>query len=216
MAQLMTYGEAEVDIRAINVNRFLPYQTTQRFIDISASKVYREMYDLRHPGQTSSAPRNVRLTPFYAHHQALKAKFIPNAGLELPYWFAENQRLLEPYSERVPRRSGWGSKYWSPIQGAEHLATRENVAMFDLGSLSIIEIAGAGAVDFLNFVCTGKMDIPVGRVRYTLYRACDERQLWLQCGQVHCPSLLAARLCATGHRTRDRVLIGTLSDHCGR
>jgi glycine cleavage system T protein len=98
----------------------------------------------------------------------MKATFIPSAGLEMPYWFEENQRLLEQYDERVPERSGWGAKYWSRIQGAEHLATRENVALFDVTSLATIEVSGQGATHFLNYLCTGQMDIPIGRISYTL------------------------------------------------
>lgn len=168
MAELLTHGSSEWDIRQIDVNRFLDYQTTEKFISIAASKNYAEVYDLTHPAQPTTRPRNVRLTPFHAFHQSMKATFIPNAGLEMPYWFEENQRLLELYEDRVPERSGWGAKYWSRIQGAEHLATRENVALFDLTSLAIIEVTGRGVTDFLNYLCTGQMDMAIGRICYSL------------------------------------------------
>jgi glycine cleavage system T protein len=168
MAELLTHGASEWDIRQIDVNRFLDYQITEKFISIAASKNYAEVYDLTHPAQPTTRPRNVRLTPFHAFYQSMKATFIPNAGLEMPYWFGENQRLLEQYEDRVPERSGWGAKYWSRIQGAEHLATRENMALFDLTSLAIIEVVGKSAADYLNYLCTGEMDMAIGRMSYTL------------------------------------------------
>ncbi|MEM7031421.1 MAG: FAD-dependent oxidoreductase [Chloroflexota bacterium] len=168
MAQWMTFGEPAVDMRTVDVNRFLPYQKTNRFMDIACAKNYAEVHDVVHPAQWTSKPRNVRLTPFHERHQSFGAVFMPTAGLEIPYWLEENQRLLEKYENQIPEREGWGAQYWSRIQGAEHLAMRDSVGMFDLTSLSIIEVEGPDAVNFVNYVCTNQMDIRVGRVTYTL------------------------------------------------
>ncbi|MEM7112187.1 MAG: FAD-dependent oxidoreductase [Chloroflexota bacterium] len=168
MAEWMTYGESEVDMRALDVNRFLDYQKTERFLHIACAKSYAEVHDVIHPAQWTSKPRNIRFTPFYERHKAMNAVFQPSAGLEIPYWLEENQRLLEKYDDQVPNRSGWGAMYWSPIQGAEHLAMRDSVGLMDLTALSIIEIEGDDACAFANYVCTNQMDIAVGRVTYTL------------------------------------------------
>jgi glycine cleavage system aminomethyltransferase T len=56
---------------------------------------------------------------------------------------------------------------WSPIQGAEHLAVREGVGMFNLAALAIIEVAGPGALKFLNYVAANQVDRPVGKIVYT-------------------------------------------------
>ncbi len=168
MAQWMTHGEPGVDMRDLNVNRFLPHQKTDRFLQISAAKSYAEVHDVIHPAQWTSKPRNIRHTPMHVRHENLSAVYLPTAGLEMPYWLEENQRLLEKYEEQVPERTGWGSMYWSRVQGVEHLAMRESVGIFDLTALSIIEISGPQACDFMNYACTNQMDIKVGRVTYTL------------------------------------------------
>ena len=168
MAEWMTYGEPEVDMRGFNVNRFLPYQKTERFLQISSAKAYAEVHDVIHPAQWTSKPRNIKFTPFYQRHKELGAVFTSSSGLEVPYWLEENQRFLEKFEDQVPARTGWGAQYWSRIQGAEHLATRDSVGMLDLTSLAAIEIEGADACDFMNYVCTNQMDIKVGRVTYTL------------------------------------------------
>lgn len=168
MAQWMTYGEPEVDMRALNINRFLPYQKTQSYLCIACSKAYAEVHDVIHPAQWTSKPRNVKHTPFHQRHVEQSAVFTTSSGLEIPYWLEENQRLLEQFEEQVPERSGWGAQYWSRIQGAEHLATRHSVGLLDLTSLAAIEIEGADACAFLNYACTNQMDIRVGRVTYTL------------------------------------------------
>src|SRR5699024_4334194 len=58
-------------------------------------------------------------------------------------------------------------RWWSPIIEAEHLAMREDVAMFDLYALTIFDDVGSGALDFLQRVSLAQVDRPVGRVMYT-------------------------------------------------
>ena len=169
IAEWMTHGEAEWDMRQTNIDRFHGFQKSQTYIDIVCAKNYREVYDLVHPKQPITEPRNIRLSPFHARLEAFTPDYASFAGLELPNWFEENSRLLEKYDDRIPHRSGWAAQYWSRIQGAEHLATRENVALFDLTGLSIIEVAGKGAVDFVNYLCSNEMNKAVGQVVYTTW-----------------------------------------------
>jgi 4-methylaminobutanoate oxidase (formaldehyde-forming) len=57
--------------------------------------------------------------------------------------------------------------HWSPAIGAEAMATRQAAAIFDETSFSKIEIAGPGALGFLQRLCDNDMDRAVGRVTYT-------------------------------------------------
>jgi 4-methylaminobutanoate oxidase (formaldehyde-forming) len=57
--------------------------------------------------------------------------------------------------------------HWSPAIGAEALATRQAAALFDETSFSKIEIAGPGALAFLQQLCDNEIDRAVGRVTYT-------------------------------------------------
>ncbi len=169
MAEWMVHGESEWDMRACDVNRFHEFQSTRSYIDDIAICNYKEVYDIRHPRQPTTIPRNVRLSPFHSRHETLSSHFTPFAGLELPNWYEENSRLLEKYEEKIPARGRWGSMYWSPIQAAEHLEVRDNAGMFDLTGLSIIEISGSGAVEYANWLCTNEMDRPVNSVIYTCW-----------------------------------------------
>jgi glycine cleavage system aminomethyltransferase T len=82
-------------------------------------------------------------------------------------WHGANARLLELYENRIPRRESWSSQFWSPIQGAEHLHVREQVGMFNLAALAIVEVAGPGALAFLNGLAANQIDRPIGRIVYT-------------------------------------------------
>lgn len=169
IAEWLTHGETEWDLRQAHLHRFHGFQQTQTYIDLVTTKNYREVYDVVHPRQPLSEPRNIRLSPFHPRLQALQAEFTTFAGLELPNWFEANSQQLEKYRDRIPNRAGWEAEYWSPLQGVEHLATREQVALFDLTGLSIIELAGPGAAKFANYLCSNQMDRPAGSVIYTTW-----------------------------------------------
>lgn len=169
MAEWMTHGEAEWDLRACNVNRFQDYQSTQNYIDQICWYQYDEVYDIHHPKEPTTVPRYVRFSPFHNRNDALKGHMVPAAGIELPNWYEENARLLEMYEEKIPERSEWGAMFWSPIMAAEHLEVRNNAGLFDLTALSIIELKGAGALKYINQLCTNQMDRPIHSVTYTCW-----------------------------------------------
>ena len=169
VAEWMTHGEAEWDMRQVNVQRFHRFQSTHDYVSMVCDKNYAEVYEIVHPRQPLSKPRNVRLSPFHARWGELSTSFTTFAGLELPNWCEQNAGLLEKYEDRIPERKGWAAEYWSRIQGAEHLETRENVALFDLTGLSIIEARGPGALDYVNRLCSNQMNVKPGRVVYTCW-----------------------------------------------
>jgi dimethylglycine oxidase len=169
VAEWMTHGEPEWDLRQAHIHRFHPFQTTEAYTAVVTKKNYREVYDIVHPRQSITEPRGVRLSPFAPRLENLRVEYTAFAGLELPNWFEVNGRLLEKYADQIPSRSGWAAQHWSPIQGAEHLETRNNVALFDLTGLSIIEVKGLGAADYVNYLCSNQMDVAVGGVVYTLW-----------------------------------------------
>ncbi|MEM7800190.1 MAG: FAD-dependent oxidoreductase [Chloroflexota bacterium] len=167
--EMITTGETEWDMRQCLIDRFLPFQTSEKYIDIITQKNYAEVYDLVHPRQPLSEPRQIRLSPFYERFKSLSTEFTAFAGMELPNWINENSRLLERFEEEIPERSGWGGMYYSPIIGAEHLETRRNGSIWDLSGLSIIEVSGPDAAPYMNYLCSNEMDKPVGSVIYTTW-----------------------------------------------
>ena len=87
-------------------------------------------------------PRNVRVTPFYARQKELGAVFFETSGWERPQWYDANEGLLDSLTVAGESRSGWEAREWSPTVAAEHVATRERVAMFDLTPFAKFEVSG--------------------------------------------------------------------------
>jgi dimethylglycine oxidase len=127
---------------------------------------YKEVYDIIHPLQQMEQPRPLRRSPFYSRLNENKAQFFETMGWERPQWYESNISLIK--GKNFPNRVGWSSKFWSPIQAAEHLVTRQTGALFDITGFVKIEVNGKGALDLLQKVCTNNIDIPVGKVVYSV------------------------------------------------
>jgi dimethylglycine oxidase len=171
VAEWMTEGRAAEDLRECDINRFEPHAATRSYIRARGAQQYREVYDVIHPLQPMEEPRPLRQTPFHHQQRDLGAVFFESRGWELARWYEGNTPLLERYP--VPARAGWAGRFWSPIAGAEHLATRDAVAMFDMSALPKIEVAGDGAAAFLERMCSAKVARKIGSVTYALLL--DER-----------------------------------------
>ncbi len=183
VAEWIASGEPTLDLRECDIRRFHPHALSRRYIRARAAQQYREVYDIIHPRQQMTHPRNLRLTPFYARQQELGAVFFENAGWERPQWYEANRALLDPRSGAlwareeaahlttlsVPgaARNGWAAREWSPTVAAEHVATRERVAMFDLTPFAKFELTGPAALAALQRLAANQMDCPFGTITYT-------------------------------------------------
>jgi dimethylglycine oxidase len=169
IANLMTYDDPGSDIREADIHRFLPHQTTQKYIWARCAQNYVEVYDIIHPWQQMEEPRGLRLAPWHRRLEEQHAVFFAGAGWETPQWYEANAPLLAEYGDRIPRREGWAAQFWSPIQGAEHLAVRERVGLFSIAALAVVEVKGPGAAAWLNRIAANQVDKPVGSVIYTAF-----------------------------------------------
>ncbi|NER82354.1 MAG: FAD-dependent oxidoreductase [Leptolyngbya sp. SIO1D8] len=165
VAELMTTGVPSLDLHEMDIYRFPEVCQSADYILKAGAQQYDEVYDIIHPLDQQTHSRELRVSPFYPRLQDLGAQFIFSAGWERPQWFKANIQLLEEYT--IPRRQGWEAKNWSPIQGAEHLATRDRVALYDLTPFAKFEVTGSGVVDYLQNLCANNVDKPVGKVIYT-------------------------------------------------
>jgi glycine cleavage system aminomethyltransferase T/glycine/D-amino acid oxidase-like deaminating enzyme len=164
VARWMATGEPGYDLAEADANRFYRFQTTAPYVVERGTQQYREVYDVLHPLQQMARPRGLRLTPFHDRHVELGAEFFTGAGWERPQWFDANKVLSGAAWES---RTGWAAQNWSPAVGAEHLATRERAALFDITPYVKLDVDGPDALAFLERVCANRIDRPAGTVIYT-------------------------------------------------
>ncbi len=168
VAEWMTDGAPEIDPHGSDIARFYDHQRTAAHVRARTSEWFNKTYGIVHPMEQWASNRDVRLSPVHVRQLELGAEFFEAAGWERPFWYAANEPLLAEYGDRVmPRSAEWDARWWSPIINAEHLAMRDRVAMIDLAAFAIFDVAGAGALDYLQALVVGQVDVPVGRVVYT-------------------------------------------------
>jgi glycine cleavage system T protein len=165
VAELLSGENPSVDLRELDLHRFAPHVHDRAYVRLRGAQQYREVYDIIHPLQQIEKPRPLRVSPFYARQREQGASFFESAGWERPQWFEANSAL--PVDPAWPRRSGWTAIGWSPIIGAEHRATREGVALFDLTPFTKLEVTGPNALAYLQRLTANQMEQPIGRVTYT-------------------------------------------------
>ncbi|MEA5406126.1 glycine cleavage T C-terminal barrel domain-containing protein [Haloarculaceae archaeon H-GB2-1] len=171
LAQWMTRGHTDIDVdAAMNVNRFYEHGQSKQFIKNRAEEGFEKFYGIVHPGEQWQTSRGLRTTGFYSRQADLGAEFYESAGWEIPQWYESNEDLLEEYSEELEdlqRPNEWDSRWWSPITLAEHLHMRDNVAMIDGSGFTIFDVLGGDALDHVQYVSVGDVDVDVGRTVYT-------------------------------------------------
>jgi glycine cleavage system aminomethyltransferase T/glycine/D-amino acid oxidase-like deaminating enzyme len=164
VAEWMTVGEPTYDLAEADVNRFYPFMMTPPYVIERGKQQYREVYDILHPLQQMERPRKLKLAPWFERQRELGAEFFTGAGWERPQWYAANQVLTGADWER---REGWAARNWSPAVGAEHLAARERVGLFDITAFAKFDVHGPDALAYLERICANRIDRPVGTIVYT-------------------------------------------------
>ncbi len=205
LARWMETGDPGMDMSYADIHRFHPHQMNDVFLRRQSKYYYEIGFDILHPNEVASSVRNLRFAPHHSRMEALGGEFIPMAGVESPWYYQSNEKLIEKYGDSFPHRTGYDGTGWSPIIGCEHLAVRESVGLMDWGAaIGPIEISGPGALDYLNYICCGQMDIPHGAIKYTLLLTTigtvkrdltvvrlDDDRFWIMTGKGNMPAELA-------------------------
>ncbi|MFN8620541.1 MAG: FAD-dependent oxidoreductase [Chloroflexota bacterium] len=170
VASWIVDGEPELDLWKMDIRRFGAAYRSQRHTLARATENYATYYDIHYPNEERQSGRPLRTAPAYERLAALGAVFGEKSGWERPNWFepnADDPRFGGRAALEQLRPRGWAGRHWSPAIAAEALATRQAAALFDESSFAKLEIAGPGALAFLQRVAGNDLDRPVGSVVYT-------------------------------------------------
>lgn len=170
LAAWMTRGYPEIDRHAYDRNRFHDYGRSRSFTLARAREAFENIYGIVHPMEQWQSARDLRRSPAHDTLRDLDARFFELDGWEYPYWFESNEDLLTEYEDELEglrRPNGWDSRWWSPVILAEHLAMRERVGLVDLSPFNVYDVVGDGALEFVQGLAVGEMDVDPGRAVYT-------------------------------------------------
>jgi dimethylglycine dehydrogenase len=174
MAQMMTAGEAEIDMASLDPRRYGGWMTTEYGMRKN-EECYAHVYILHHPDEEREACRPLRTSPAYDRQKARGAQFGQVNGWERPiYYGPANAPAAFDHDARSFRRGAW----W-PFAQAEARAIREKAGLIDATAFTKHWVSGPGATAFLDWFTTNKLP-RVGRINltYSLTTAGTVRTEW--------------------------------------
>ncbi|HEU4350523.1 MAG TPA: FAD-dependent oxidoreductase [Burkholderiales bacterium] len=167
MAEWILQGTPEMDLWSFDLRRFGDFHSATRALHERAAHAYGSYYHLHYPGEELTVARDARRSPLWQNLKQRGAVYGSKFGWERPNWFAP------PGINMSDEASFEGKPNWFEHVAAEHRATRERVALFDLSSFTKFELTGRGALASLQRIAANDLDKPDGSVVYT--QLCNEK-----------------------------------------
>ncbi|MEL6167380.1 MAG: FAD-dependent oxidoreductase [Pseudomonadota bacterium] len=161
LAQLMTEGEAEIDMASLDPKRYGGWMTTE-YAMRKNEECYSHVYILHHPDEEREACRPLRTAPAYDRQKAAGAQFGQVNGWERPNYYGPTDAPDSfDHDARSFRRGGW----WDHAR-AEADAIRNGVGLIDATAFTKHVVRGPGATAFLDWFTCNRLP-KVGRINLT-------------------------------------------------
>ena len=160
LAEWIVEDGPTMDLAELDIRRFHRFERNRAYLFDRTKESLGLLYAMHWPFRQAETARGARRSPFHDRLDARGACFGAAMGWERPMWFAaDGQEKTYTY--------GWGRTSWFENWAAEHRATRENVALFDMSSFAKFRLEGTDAEAVLQDICTCDAQIEPGDVRYT-------------------------------------------------
>jgi 4-methylaminobutanoate oxidase (formaldehyde-forming) len=161
LAEWIVEGRPTRDLAEVDVARSGRWQNNRAWLGERTREMLGRLYAMHWPGLQPATARGVRRTPVWDRLDDAGAVFGEAAGWERVNWFATDASTRDSaYSFDRPN-------WFAPV-AEECRAARDGAALFDLSTYSKFLIEGPGALPGLQRLATSDLDVPSGRVVYTL------------------------------------------------
>src|SRR6266566_2054710 len=167
LAEWIVEGHPTMDLTEVDIARTGRWANNRGWLHEKTSETLGRLYAMHWPALQPSSGRGIRRLPLEQRFRDAGAAFGEAAGWERPAWF-EPGATEEPVWLYDFDRPSW----FGPV-GEEMAAARGGVALFDLTTYSKFIVQGPGALSGLQGLCASDVDVPIGRVVYTLL--CNDR-----------------------------------------
>ena len=162
LAQMMTEGEAEIDMASLDPRRFGQDWMTTEYASRKNEECYDHVFILHHPDEERPACRPLRTSPAYDRQKARGAQFGQVNGWERPIYYGP---VGAPDSFDHDGRSFRRGTWW-PYAVAEAQAVRQAAGLIDATAFAKNRLSGPGATAFLDWFTTNRLPKP-GRINLT-------------------------------------------------
>lgn len=188
IADQIVHGESPLDLYELDISRFLGLHNNRKFLRERVTEVPGMHYEMPYPFHEFSTGRQLRMSPIYPALRDQGAVFGETMGYERPNYFEKEQQQPQQHSTsrassvsasaaaaaakksfRSSSNHTFGKPDWFDIVADEYAACRERVGLSDYSSFTKIDLwsPGGEVVDFLQYMCSNDMDVPIGAIVHT-------------------------------------------------
>ncbi|MEM7195241.1 MAG: FAD-dependent oxidoreductase [Pseudomonadota bacterium] len=161
MADWVLDGAPPMDLWDVDVQRMLPGDGDADFLRTRIPESVHNQFAMHWPYKQFKTGRNRKRSVWHEEMAAHGAVFGAPTGWERPLYFAKTP------DEKTVRYS-YGPQGWWSIADRESKNLQTAGALFELSPFTKIDISGSGSLQSLQNLCCNAIDIPIGRVVYTL------------------------------------------------
>jgi len=162
-AEWILAGRMTMDLVEVDVARMGRWASQRRWLHERTVETLGGLYAMHWPGKQPETARGLRRLPLDTAYRAAGAAMGQVGGWERPLWF---EPRAGPDGPEV--RFSYTDPSWFPAVHDEVRATREGVALYDLSTYAKFEVTGPGALAGLQQLVTSDLEVPVGRIVYTI------------------------------------------------
>ncbi len=161
MAHWMVDGDPQVDVTEVDIARVHPFQTTRRFRETRITELLGRLHSTGSwPHSQPALARNARRSVLHDRLAVAGAHFGESSGWENTEWFG-------PSGVEIPHVHTYRRPAWWEHHEAEHHATRNDVALYDMSSMSNVMVEGPDAERILNQLGGNDVAVEPGACVYT-------------------------------------------------
>jgi dimethylglycine dehydrogenase len=154
LAQWMTAGAAEINMKDFDSRRFGPF-ADEAYTQAKCHDDYHHMFVTHLPGEERPAGRPTRRSPLHDRLVERGCIHTEGGGYERPKWFSP---------DGAPERPGFRRTNAFGCVRAECLAVAERVGICDLSSLAKFEVAGHDAARYLDRILANRLPRKAGGI----------------------------------------------------
>lgn len=160
MSEWIRDGYPPVDLWEVDVRRNMPFQGNRKYLRERVSESLGLLYATHWPFRQYETSRGVRKSALHDRLVKIGACHGEAFGWERPNWYA-------PEGTEAKYEYSYGRQNWFEYSASEHMAVRNNVALFDQSSFAKFRLEGRDAMRVLNTVCANDVNQRPGRLIYT-------------------------------------------------
>ena len=162
-AEWILAGYMTTDLVEVDIARMGRWASQRRWLRERTVETLGGLYAMHWPGKQAETARGLRRLPLDLAYRGAGAAMGQVGGWERPLWFEPGTGADAPTV-----RYSYTDPSWFAAVREEVRATREGVALYDLTTYAKFEVAGRGALAGLQRIVTSDLDVPPGRIVYTI------------------------------------------------